>query len=151
MPPRSVKMKRRIFGFQRRVWWPKCTPASKSSRIETTDIGMKSPFWLVDSNCRWAWLEPASVRSRHRHPGGSTGLGLRSGSHSSGHLQVFRQWRLEVDSLAGERMREREPRRVQELALESQLVRPPVHRVAGHRQVHGGEVDADLVRASRLE
>ena len=23
MPPRSPKMKRRIFGFQRRVWWPK--------------------------------------------------------------------------------------------------------------------------------
>src|ERR671935_52379 len=37
-------MKRRIFGFQRRVWWPKCTPASSSSRMETTDIGF--PFWL---------------------------------------------------------------------------------------------------------
>src|SRR5919108_1106269 len=37
MPDRSVKMKRRIFGFQRRVWWPKCTPASSSSRMETTD------------------------------------------------------------------------------------------------------------------
>src|SRR5919198_2713100 len=36
MPPRSVKMKRRILGFQRRVWWPKWTPASRSSRIETT-------------------------------------------------------------------------------------------------------------------
>jgi hypothetical protein len=39
-------MKRRILGFQRRVWWPKWTPASKSSRIETTDIGIHSPFWL---------------------------------------------------------------------------------------------------------
>ena len=38
MPPRSAKMKRRIFGFQRRVWWPKWTPASSSSRMETTDI-----------------------------------------------------------------------------------------------------------------
>src|SRR5207249_11525769 len=47
MPPRSVKMKRRILGFQRRVWWPKWTPASKSSRIETTDIGIRSPFWLM--------------------------------------------------------------------------------------------------------
>src|ERR671937_2890772 len=37
-------MKRRIFGFQRRVWWPKCTPASSSSCMETTDIGF--PFWL---------------------------------------------------------------------------------------------------------
>jgi hypothetical protein len=24
-------------GFQRRVWWPKCTPASRSSRMVTTD------------------------------------------------------------------------------------------------------------------
>src|SRR5881227_2070662 len=47
MPPRSVKMKRRILGFQRRVWWPKWTPASRSSRIETTDIGISSPFWLL--------------------------------------------------------------------------------------------------------
>src|SRR5436305_52571 len=27
MPPRSEKMKRFIFGFQRRVWWPKWRPA----------------------------------------------------------------------------------------------------------------------------
>src|SRR3990172_6896146 len=33
MPPRSPKMKRFIFGFQRRVWWPKWTPASRSSFI----------------------------------------------------------------------------------------------------------------------
>src|SRR5919202_3169844 len=45
MPPRSVKMKRRILGFQRRVWWPKWTPASSSSRMETTDIDV--PFWLL--------------------------------------------------------------------------------------------------------
>ena len=42
MPPRSVKMKRFIFGFQRRVWWPKWTPASSSSFMETT--GIESPF-----------------------------------------------------------------------------------------------------------
>src|SRR4051812_18757304 len=35
MPSRSPKMKRRIFGFQRRVWWPKWTPASSSSRMPT--------------------------------------------------------------------------------------------------------------------
>src|SRR5436309_2420188 len=38
MPPRSAKMKRRIFGFQRRVWWPKWTPASSRSRMEATAI-----------------------------------------------------------------------------------------------------------------
>src|SRR6476469_1908855 len=42
MPPRSVKMKRFIFGFQRRVWWPKWTPASSNSFMETT--GMGAPF-----------------------------------------------------------------------------------------------------------
>src|ERR671915_2296857 len=33
-------MKRFIFGFQRRVWWPKWTPASRSSLMETTDTGL---------------------------------------------------------------------------------------------------------------
>src|SRR3954470_4015265 len=36
MPLRSVKMKRFIFGFQRRVWCPKWTPLSRSWRIVTT-------------------------------------------------------------------------------------------------------------------
>src|SRR6266852_7451552 len=35
MPSRSPWMKRRILGFQRRVWWPKCTPASSSSLMPT--------------------------------------------------------------------------------------------------------------------
>src|SRR5919202_5016347 len=46
MPPRSVKRKRRIFGFQRRVWWPKLTPASKSSRIETTGTSVSSSVFV---------------------------------------------------------------------------------------------------------
>src|SRR5208282_4643298 len=33
MPFRSPKMYSFIFGFQRRVWWPKCTPASSNSFI----------------------------------------------------------------------------------------------------------------------
>src|SRR5712692_2198028 len=33
IPLRSPKMYSFIFGFQRRVWWPKCTPASSSSFI----------------------------------------------------------------------------------------------------------------------
>ena len=40
----NPKMRRFIFGFQRRVWWPKWTPASSSSFMETT--GMDAPFWL---------------------------------------------------------------------------------------------------------
>ena len=50
-----------------------------------------------------------------------------------------------------ERVREGEPRRVEELALEPELARPAVDRVAADRQVDRGEVDADLVRAPGLE
>src|SRR5919106_2460685 len=44
-------MNRFIFGFQRRVWWPKWTPASRSSRIETTDMRVETPFlvWTADA------------------------------------------------------------------------------------------------------
>ena len=35
IPLRSAKMNGFIFGFQRRVWWPKWTPASSSWRMET--------------------------------------------------------------------------------------------------------------------
>src|SRR5229473_2416667 len=35
MPFRSPKMYSFIFGFQRRTWWPKCTPASNNSFIVT--------------------------------------------------------------------------------------------------------------------
>src|SRR6266545_728954 len=48
MPPRSAKMNRFIFGFQRRVWWPKWTPASRSSRMETTAMGFLP---VVDERC----------------------------------------------------------------------------------------------------
>src|SRR4051794_32132379 len=40
MPFRSPKMYSFIFGFQRFVWWPKCTPASSRS---LTAIGVKRP------------------------------------------------------------------------------------------------------------
>src|SRR5579875_1812217 len=46
MPLRSPKMNLFIFGFQRRVWWPKWTPASRSCFIVTTAIW--SPIgWLT--------------------------------------------------------------------------------------------------------
>ena len=40
MPLRSPKMYSFIFGFQRFVWWPKCTPASSRSFIA---IAVKLP------------------------------------------------------------------------------------------------------------
>ena len=51
MPSRSPKMKRRIFGFQRRVWWPKWTPASRSSLISTRAT-LRLPFSILA--CRLA-------------------------------------------------------------------------------------------------
>src|SRR5213082_1807734 len=41
MPLRSPKMYSFIFGFQRLVWWPKCTPASRSSFI--VSVAMRPP------------------------------------------------------------------------------------------------------------
>src|SRR5712691_5377633 len=42
MPLRSPKMYSFIFGFQRRTWWPKWTPASKSSFI-VNETKLSSP------------------------------------------------------------------------------------------------------------
>src|ERR1044071_9273311 len=48
MPLRSVKMKRFILGFQRRVWCPKWTPLSSSWRMVTAAM-VVSPGFLVDA------------------------------------------------------------------------------------------------------
>ena len=48
-------------------------------------------------------------------------------------------------------MREGEPRGVQELPPQVQVVGDPVRRVAGHRQVDGREEDADLMRPPGLQ
>src|SRR5918999_5728646 len=46
IPPRSPWMKRRILGFQRRVWWPKWTPASSSSLMPISVAKESAPFCL---------------------------------------------------------------------------------------------------------
>src|SRR3954453_7865942 len=48
-------------------------------------------------------------------------------------------------------MRETQPRGVQELALEAELVRASIDRIAGHREIDRGEMDSDLVRTAGLE
>src|SRR5688572_20274265 len=48
MPLRSPKMYSFIFGFQRFVWCPKCTPASSRSFMA---IGVKLPPYLRHSSC----------------------------------------------------------------------------------------------------
>ena len=43
-PLRTPKMYGAIFGFQRRVWWPKCTPASRSWRMVNVGSAMGRTF-----------------------------------------------------------------------------------------------------------
>ena len=52
MPLRSVKMKRFIFGFQRRVWCPKWTPLSSSWRMVTTAMAFVSLSLVTRARCR---------------------------------------------------------------------------------------------------
>src|SRR5438128_11872465 len=153
MPPRSVKMKRRILGFQRRVWWPKWTPASSRSRMETT--GMVLAFGFGLRVCRRG-ADGTGTRAGTRRPGWSTGSsGLRAPDSLAGApqcgLQVVRERRGRLDPLARDRMRERQPRGVQELALQVQVARTAVDGVAGDREVDRRQVHADLVRATGLQ
>src|SRR5438128_1488726 len=157
MPPRSVKMKRRILGFQRRVWWPKWTPASSSSRMETTDISI--PFgWRVccrrgpdGTGVRRTPAPPPVLRRRVGigKPVNRSG-GLLAGAFECGH-EVARKRRFRQHGLGGEGMLEREARGVEELALEAELVRPAVDRIARDGEVDRREVHPDLMRAPRLE
>src|SRR3954454_6639539 len=67
IPLRSAKMYGFIFGFQRRVWWPKWTPASRSWRMETDATGATSCRFSSSANLvaggRWALALPAPSRS----------------------------------------------------------------------------------------
>jgi hypothetical protein len=53
MPLRSVKMKRFIFGFQRRVWCPKCTPESSNCLMVTTAMAGFAPLLLGHAVPGW--------------------------------------------------------------------------------------------------
>src|SRR5918997_1005040 len=55
MPLRSPKMYSFIFGFQRFVWWPKCTPASNMS---FNAIELKLPPSRSTPGCRAARGQP---------------------------------------------------------------------------------------------
>src|SRR5215212_9512989 len=85
MPPRSPKMKRRILGFQRRVWWPKCTPASSSSLIPTW--AMWGPFPLFLPAAGGLDLASRSSRAPRGWPGRS---GLHGGWPPPGALDSVR-------------------------------------------------------------
>src|SRR3972149_6431341 len=52
MPLRSPKMYSFIFGFQRRVWWPKWTPASSSSFMVSVATGRLLTFRPLEALAR---------------------------------------------------------------------------------------------------
>src|SRR5512145_3223242 len=65
MPLRSPKRYFFIFGFQRLVWWPKCTPASNNSLIETTPIPsppLKARRAPTGEGARPLILKPSDVK-----------------------------------------------------------------------------------------
>ena len=142
MPPRSPKMKRRILGFQRRVWWPKWTPASSSSAMPTSATGYSL---CCDSGC-------AARRSRTRScdlaPSGQGRDPLPRGSRfGSERLRIAASARSERaprrSAGSGERTLERARRvngcskasrvGVQELALEAEQPGGAVLGVAARR------------------
>src|SRR5439155_4322282 len=67
-----------------------------------------------------------------------------------GRLKLRRKGRLDLNRVAGHRVRKGEAPRVQELAFQL-LVRDPVNRVADDGQPDRGQMHADLVRPARLE
>ena len=143
MPPRSAKMKRRIFGFQRRVWWPKWTPASSSSRMETAPVEAGSVETDMESSFRiglWC-VAPAGVEAHlPRGEAHAPRLGRRGVGTGRGKVSWASRRRVRASAAArsggsgdetstgspGERMREREPRRVEELPLEAEVARDAV-------------------------
>src|SRR5262245_19118954 len=141
MPPRSAKMKRRILGFQRRVWWPKWTPASSSSFMETT--AMSSTFLGLGTYRRRTRAEPGT-RPRHRRPGGVAGSGTVAGMVAGNRAplgarsvergrEIRRQRRAHVDLRAREGVLEAEAVRMEELPSQSDIAAHAVHRIAGYR------------------
>src|ERR671922_489407 len=152
MPPRSVKMKRRIFGFQRRVWWPKWTPASSSSRIETAGKG-HSPL-TVD-----VCFSRRDERGNRRQSTGTVHVADPPGRERNARIlaklfqiprQLGRQRRLDLQTLAGEGVLEGKPARMQELTAQGGLG-DAVDGIADNGQPDRREVDTDLVRPARLE
>src|SRR5215510_4378595 len=137
MPPRSSKMKRFIFGFQRRVWWPKCTPASSSSFMETTativflSVACDTPTCADGTRERQAPPSGGHAGSAGRVNRGIVAVAARRGRRRlDGRRfprpaervdEVVGQRGLERDPLVGERVVEREPVRMEELPLEREV------------------------------
>src|ERR671910_3592664 len=105
MPLRSLKMKRFIFGFHRRVWCPKWTPLSSSCFMVTTAMRRASFAGLLPPDLAWAG-EPARPRLSRRPGGRRPGVrcrdravlsGLAGGTEEGRHLPTCERRTREVD------------------------------------------------------
>src|ERR671912_2311345 len=92
MPFRSPKMNSFIFGFHRFVWWPKCTPASSRSFIETP--GKVPPFLLT--------FTELEALARARQPVLLAFLDARVGREQTVLLQLFAQFAVEFHKRPGD-------------------------------------------------
>src|ERR1700681_4244156 len=95
MPFRSPKMYSFIFGFQRLVWWPKCTPASSRSFIAIPANSPPLPFTELEAF------------PRSRHAVFLAFLGARIARQQSLFLELLAQ----LDVVFDERARDPEPHR----------------------------------------
>src|ERR1700682_1639581 len=78
MPLRSPKMYFCILGFQRLVWWPKCTPASSNSFMVSAAISLSSFGWppITSGRARFApALSRKFIQLSPPRVGPLTGLG----------------------------------------------------------------------------
>src|SRR5918994_327163 len=105
MPLRSLKMKRFIFGFHRRVWCPKCTPLSSSCFMVTTAMRRASSAELSQPGLAWTG-GPARPRLSRRPGGRRPGVrcrdravlsGLAGGTEVGRHLPARGRRTREVD------------------------------------------------------
>src|SRR5688572_29290925 len=88
MPLRSPKMYSFIFGFQRLVWWPKCTPASSKSFIAIAANSPPLPFTELEAF------------SRSRHAVLLAFLGARVARQQPFVLQSLAQFQVVLDERA---------------------------------------------------
>src|SRR5918994_6955137 len=91
MPLRSVKMKRFILGFQRRVWCPKWTPLSRSWRVVTT--AMAGGPLLAGAHGRRRTVRPAPNRSTPPDAGAAQTRRGGTGSETAGAARSMRTGR----------------------------------------------------------
>src|SRR4029450_9192021 len=122
MPLRSPKMYFCIFGFQRLVWWPKCTPASSNSfmvRVAMRPLSFPSSF---------GWPPVPSGRPPEREAALPRAADAADGDRSSEPCVIGRVLRVDSNVLLAQ---VRCPHRVF-AAAESQVDRDGVARVARH-------------------